>query len=164
MRFPIWRYAVLAALLVVATSALCAASPQPPPEPPSNASDADQGPTGFPIYFRGEEIGRVLVANGSFTPEERALGVETRLNHEILGVGVHSDQVTVVHDETASRVLGDGRLLILVTEPDARAAGRDRREYAEDLAAVAAAGHRGDQSRNSTPIRFSFHRSERPAS
>ena len=132
MRFAIWRHAVLAALLVVATGALCTAAPQSPPAPP-NASDADQGPTGFPIYFRGEEIGRVLVANGSFTPEERALGVETRLNHEILEVGVHSEQVTVVHDETASRVLGDGRLLILVTEADAQAIGRDRREYAEGL-------------------------------
>ena len=90
MRVPIWRHAVLTALLVVATGALCTAAPQSPPAP-SNASDADQGPTGFPIYFRGEEIGRVLVANGSFTPEERALGVETRLNHEILEVGVHSE-------------------------------------------------------------------------
>ena len=71
----------------------------------------------------------MLVANGSFTPEERALGVETRLNHEILEVGVHSDQVTVVHDETASRVLGDGRLLVLVTEADAHAAGRDHRRF-----------------------------------
>jgi small-conductance mechanosensitive channel len=136
MRFHIWRHAFLAALLVLATGAPCAASPPPPPAPPANASDADQGPTGFPIYFRGEEIGRVLVANGSFTPEERALGVETRLNHEILEVGVHSEQVTVVHDETASRILGDGRLLVLVTEADAHAAGRDRHEYAEQLGAV----------------------------
>jgi small-conductance mechanosensitive channel len=132
MRVPIWRHALLAALLVVAAGAPLVAEPQSAPAP-TNGSDPDQGPTGFPIYFRGEEIGRVLVANGSFTPEERALGVETRLNHEILEVGVHSDQVTVVHDETASRVVGDGRLLVLVTEADARAAGRDRHEYAEEL-------------------------------
>ena len=81
----------------------------------------------------GEEIGRVLVGNGSFKPEERALGIETRLNHEILEVGVHSDQVTVVHDAAASRILGDDRLLLLVTEADARAVGRDRREYTEAL-------------------------------
>src|SRR4029079_14887108 len=96
MRFPTWRHAALAALLVVATAVVCAASPQPP-APPSNPADADQAPTGAPIYFRGQEVGRVLVPNGSFTPEERALGVETRLNHEILAVGVHSHHVAVGH-------------------------------------------------------------------
>jgi small-conductance mechanosensitive channel len=134
MRVPIWRHAVLAALLVLAAGAPLAAAPQSPPATPSNASEPDLGPTGFPIYFRGEELGRVLVANGSFTPEERAHGGETRLNHEILAVGVHSDQVTVVHDETTSRVLGDGRLLVLVTEADAHAIGRDRHEYTEEIA------------------------------
>jgi small-conductance mechanosensitive channel len=128
MRFPVWHLAVLAALLVVA--APCAAEPQ---SPPSTASETDLAPSGVPIYFRGEEIGRVLVGNGSFTPKERALGVETRLNHEILEVGVHSDQVTVVHDETASRVLGEGRLLVLVTDADAHAIGRDRRAYTEEV-------------------------------
>jgi small-conductance mechanosensitive channel len=132
MRFPIWR-PVLLALLLASAGADLAAAQQSSPASSSNAVDPDLAPVGAPIYFRGEEIGRVLVGNGSFKPEERALGIETRLNHEILEVGVHSDQVTVVHDATASRILGDDRLLLLVTDADARAAGRDRREYTEAL-------------------------------
>lgn len=130
-RLP-WRRAVLVVLLV-ATAAGSAAARQATPPPPPKAAEADQEPSGVPIYFRGAEIGRVQVSNGSFTPEERAAGVETRLNHEILQLGVRSDQVTVEHDQTASRVLGDGRLLLLITDADARAAGRDRREYTEAL-------------------------------
>jgi small-conductance mechanosensitive channel len=124
------RAAVFAALLALSAGI---ADAQQRPVPPTDTSQIDQEPSGAPIYFRGQEIGRILVPNGGFTPEERAHGVETRLNDEILKIGVRSDQVTVVHSETASRVLGDGRLLILVTDADAKAAGRDRREYTEAL-------------------------------
>src|SRR5262245_30031090 len=135
MRFPTWyRAVILTAVLVTAGAGATAAQQRPEPSAPPRVSEADQGPTGVPIYFRGVEIGRVFVSNGSFTPEERAHGVETRLNHEILEVGVRSDEVTVVHDTTASRILGAGRLLVLVTDADAQAVGRDRRALTEELA------------------------------
>src|SRR5215831_15700368 len=132
MRFPIWRASALAALLV-ASCATGGVIAQGRPPVPSKAAEVDQEPAGVPIYFRGQEIGRILTSNGSFTPQERAHGVETRLNHEILQVGVRSDEVTVVHDATASRILGADRLLVLVTDADAQAAGRDRREMTEEL-------------------------------
>jgi small-conductance mechanosensitive channel len=133
MRFPIWRASALAALLVASfpTGDVFAQSRS---AAPSKAAEADQEPAGAPIYFRGQEIGSVLVGNGSFTPEERAHAAETRLNHEILEVGVRSDELTIVHDATASRILGADRLLVLVTDADAKAAGRDRREMTEELA------------------------------
>lgn len=132
MRYSNGYRAIMLALLLVASWGHDAAARQHP-RSTEDASQVDQEPAGAPIYFRGQEIGRVLVANGGFTPEERARGVETRLNHEILEVGVRSDQVTVEHGETASRVLGDGRLLMLITDADAKAAGRDRREYTEAI-------------------------------
>jgi small-conductance mechanosensitive channel len=132
MRFRLWRSVLFSALLVGLGSWNAYAQSQQP-QPAHDVAEADEEPVGAPIYFRGQEIGRVRVANGGFTAEERAHGVETRLNHEILDIGVQSDQVTVVHDTSASRILGDGRLLLLVTDVDAQAVGRDRRAYAEEL-------------------------------
>src|SRR5262245_49944182 len=113
MRSRSWRVVLCCVPLILGP---CAAMAQAPSArgPGGQAAEPAEQPTGVPIYFRGQEIGRVLVGNGSFTPQERAAGVETRLNQEIRQRGVHADEVTVVDDVTASRILGDGRLLVLV--------------------------------------------------
>ena len=103
MRLSIRPSATVLAALILVSSGSVAAARQPRPLLPADAAQADQEPTGAPVYFRGALIGRVMVANGSFTPEERAHGVETRLNHEILEVGVRSDQVTCASCDLLTR-------------------------------------------------------------
>jgi small-conductance mechanosensitive channel len=86
---------------------------------------------GVPVVYRGKELFRIRTAIGPFSPEERARSASARIDELVGDTTVQPADLTLVHEATTSRVLLRGRVVGLVTDEDAAAAGLPRRETAE---------------------------------
>jgi hypothetical protein len=107
-----------------ATSALAqngAAATQPVPDP------------GVPVIYRGQEIGRLYRGVGGIGPAERARLTSERLDQLVRDVGFDPARVIVADRETYSELVYDDRVLGIITDEDARAAGESRPEYARQI-------------------------------
>ena len=112
------------------------ASPSASGETPASpqASGAPQAPAagpGVPVMFRGRELFRLYASFGSLTAEERAELVSRRL--AILSRDFRFDpaKVRVVHRENLSEFVSGDTVIGVVSDADAAAVRRDRREFAE---------------------------------
>lgn len=119
---------VLVALLV--TAGVCSASPATRQAekplavtPPQSAEE--------PVLLDNKQILTVSVGVLSFTPRERAEAISDRLDKVSRDRLLPVDQVAVVDAETTSDIVLQDRVLMTVTEADARGADKPRQELAQ---------------------------------
>jgi small-conductance mechanosensitive channel len=135
----VWLLAVSSDSLAVASqqdpqTAAGAAAPQKPAAasaPTTESSDEATTPDGVPVYYRGQEVFRVFRPLGMYSPQERARLAEDRLDALVKDPTVLPEQIRVQHGEASSELWAGERLISLITDQEAEAAGVERRAYAE---------------------------------
>lgn len=90
-------------------------------------------PGGVPVMYRGVEVFRVYAGYGPLTAEERAQLAEKRLAHLVDDPTIDPRAFALFDTESSTEIRLGERLIGIVTDADAAAAGRPRREYAEWL-------------------------------
>ncbi len=88
---------------------------------------------GVPVIYRGQEIVRIHRGLGSLGPVERARLASERLNQFVRDPSFDPTRVTLKHSETFSELVYDDRVLGVITDDDAQAAGRPRPEFARQV-------------------------------
>ncbi len=109
--------------------------PQEPPAATVAGSPDQVPPEGVPVVYRGRELFRIYVGIGPYTAQERAELSADRLDRLVRDLRFRPELVRVEHGPTSSDFIFLDQVLGTVTDADARAAGRPRREYAEALLA-----------------------------
>jgi small-conductance mechanosensitive channel len=94
------------------------------PEPPDG---------GVPVIYRGQEIVRIYRGIGGVSPAERARLTSQRLNQFVRDLDFDPRHVVVNERETYSELLYGDLVLGVITDEDARAAGRPRGEFARQV-------------------------------
>jgi small-conductance mechanosensitive channel len=94
---------------------------------------ATQAPsdTGVPVVYRGREVFRIYRGVGNLGAAERARLASEHLGQLVNDLSFDPTRVTVNHGETYSELVHDDRVLGVITDEDAKAAGRPRAEYAQ---------------------------------
>ncbi len=142
-----WGVATVALLCLLGFGSPAAAlgrlqdTPTPPAEatPPSDATPvAEQG---VPVVVNGRELFRLQTRVGSLTPTERAAAVAEHIGRLANNPFVGAVTLTVVDldnstDVVASSEGGGDQVVVTVSEADAAAVGRDRRELAQEWASI----------------------------
>jgi small-conductance mechanosensitive channel len=140
-------FALLSCVLTVSASAQSAPARQPAPE------------VGAPVIYRGQEILRIYRGVGNMGPAERARLTSERLDRLVRDPGFDPTRVTVNDRETHSELVYDDRVLGVITDDDARTAGRPRTTYARqvrDRLVEVISGTREEFSVRSTVIGFAW--------
>jgi small-conductance mechanosensitive channel len=104
--------------------------------PVSSEVDATPIDSGSPVVFFGRELFRVRSALGPFTAEERASAIVARLDRVLRDPVLRRSDVVVTERADASDVTIGDLLILSVTDADAAAEGRPRREIAEERARI----------------------------
>ena len=111
-----------------ATSVQATAPPQDP------EADRDRA---APVLVGGEAIIWITAGAGPYTPQFRADRIEHRLRDAIRDRSLRDPTVTVVENEGSSELRAGSRLLMVVTQQDARSLGGARtvvaQQYAREL-------------------------------
>ena len=87
---------------------------------------AAQTNPGSPVIYRNQEVFRVYGSVGPMSPDERARLASERLDRAVRDLTFNVDRLSVVHRETESELVLDDRVIGVVTDEDARGAGRSR--------------------------------------
>jgi small-conductance mechanosensitive channel len=153
LRIPLIAGAAAAALLCT-PDALRAQTENPPAaaqEQPADAlaahgADVEPG-RAAPVLLGGEPVVWILTGIGQFTPEVRAARIAERLESIVHDRSIRSPAVTVTTTGISSELRVQGRLLMAVTEADARVMGVQRTALADEYsksfeAAIKAERHR----------------------
>jgi small-conductance mechanosensitive channel len=83
--------------------------------------------------YRGQEIVRVYRGVGNLGPAERARLATARLDQFVRDASFDATRVTVRHGESFSELVYEDRVLAVITDEDALAAGRPRAEFAQQV-------------------------------
>jgi small-conductance mechanosensitive channel len=113
----------LSLLLCLLTALVGAQGGAPATQPPSD--------TGVPVVYRGREVFRIYRGVGSIGAAERARLASERLAQLVNDLSFDPARVTVNHGETYSELVHGDRVVGVITDEDAKAAGRPRTEYAQ---------------------------------
>ncbi len=97
---------------------------------------AQPGPERAPVVLRGRTLFYVQERVLSFTPEDRARTIAERLERIYKDPLSSVEPVSIEEGETSSDLLIGDRIVMSVTDRDARAAGRPRQELATELATL----------------------------
>jgi small-conductance mechanosensitive channel len=127
------RYTVLVALSVFVTMLMLNASvsAQAPDETRQGQGGA---PSGARVEFDGITLFTVQERIYAFSPEDRAAAITKRIR-DIAETGANSKvTIGVVETDVDSEIVAGDRVIMAVTDRDARAAGRTRQELAADYA------------------------------
>src|SRR5512137_2994106 len=125
---------MISAGAVFAQSAPPQADPQASPAGPQAAPGAASAPSaiqvepgrGIPVLLGGEPVIWINAGAGPYTPEVRAARIMQRLEEIVHDRSIRDLAVTVTDVETSSELRVQGRLVMVVTEPDARVLGISR--------------------------------------
>ena len=101
--------------------------------PPSQDPEA-QGDRAAPVLVGGEPVIWVTVGVGPYTPQLRADRIGERLHAAIRDRSLRDPTVTVTENEGSSELRAGSRLLMVVTQQDARSLGASRAAVAEQYA------------------------------
>ena len=118
------------AVLARQLSGITAASAQTPQSQDVEA----QGDRAVPVLVGGEPVIWVTVGVGPYTPQLRADRIGERLLAAIRDRSLRDPTVTVTENEGSSELRVGSRLLMVVTQPDARSLGASRAVVAENYA------------------------------
>ncbi|NJD38843.1 MAG: mechanosensitive ion channel family protein [Geobacter sp.] len=133
---PIFRMLTTTLVLLLTAAVVCSAAPKstaaktaaaPPAAPPRPVVEE-------PVLLDNKPILTVSVGVLSFTPRERAKAISDRLDKVSRDRLLPVEKVAVVEAETTSDIVLQDRVLMTVTEADARVAGKPRQELAQGYA------------------------------
>lgn len=100
---------------------------------PQDESDAVAKIDGVAVVLNGETLFTIQTKSGSFTPEERVKAITNRLEEIADDSSIDIAQLTVTEESESatSLVLGD-RVIVTITEADAKAARETRQNLANE--------------------------------
>jgi small-conductance mechanosensitive channel len=101
---------------------------------PSPAQTAGQGKA--PVVVEGKTLFYVQERVYSFSPSDRARAIAERIQRIYKEPRFSLNAIHVEDEETTTDIVADDLIVMAVTERDARAAGRSRRELAQEYAGV----------------------------
>ncbi|UCF20537.1 MAG: mechanosensitive ion channel family protein [Gemmatimonadota bacterium] len=96
----------------------------------------DTTTTGAPVEVLGQTLFFVRERVLSFSPEDRARAIAARIEAIYRDPFVRLDSLGVVEAEGATEILAGDRMIMTVTDRDARAEGRPRAELAAEYASI----------------------------
>jgi len=124
---------ILVFLLVLSTQA----QPKPPVQPnvpPQSAAASQENPeegvSPGKVVIEGRPVLMVYHPVGTFTPEERAAGIESRIIAAAKNGLVSPDSIRLQTREAWTEILMENTVLMAVTDQDARMAGKPRQQLA----------------------------------
>jgi small-conductance mechanosensitive channel len=115
-------------LLFWLATALAQPATQPGPENRTSAT------AGVPVVFEGQSLFSIRNRVGSFSPAERAQAVTDRLTKLSRDPLARIGTLTISDSESATDILAGDVIITSVTDADAGAAGRGRKQLATDYA------------------------------
>jgi small-conductance mechanosensitive channel len=111
-----------------------------PPQPPAPQDPEAQGDAAVPVLIGGEPVIWLTVGAGPYTPQFRADRIGQRLHEAIRDRTLRDPTVTVTETEESSELRAGSRLLMVVTQLDARSLGASRpaiaAQYAREFESV----------------------------
>jgi len=111
-----------------------------PPSPSASQPDPEGEPVAAPVVLSGDPIIWIMAGAGPYTPEVRAQRISERLKSIARDRSISNPSVTVTENEGSSELRAGTRLLMVVTQQDARVVGMARgllaAEYGRDLEAA----------------------------
>ncbi len=105
--------------------------------------EATNSPT-FAVAFRGDTLFRIVAPIGKLPPEQRAVEIGHRLEAIADGPATAADRVGIAERDDRTDVIAADHLILSVTDADAHATGRTRRQLAADDAQIAGDALRRD--------------------
>jgi len=125
---PDWFYRnLILTLFCLLPSFAQSAAPGPPASRPSASGQT-------PVVFDGKSLFSLSTRVGSFSPADRASAVEQRLADLSKDPLAHIKTLTIAEGDTASDIVAGDEVIMSVTDADAAAAGRNRKQLAADYA------------------------------
>ena len=152
-RVPLVAIAATAVLLCT-PQALRAQTAQPAPVPqerpaavaPGSGGELEPGRS-VPVLLGGEPVIWIAAGVGQYTPEARAARITERLYEIVHDGSIHDPAVSIVDAPGSSELRVQGRLLMVVTDHDARIMGMARAVLAEEAARDLGAAIRAERLR-----------------
>ncbi len=110
----------------------------PPPSAPSveNASPETSQPAKAPVVADGKTLFYIETKTFSYTPEARAKGISERIQRLYRDPTINLDAIRVDDHEEATEIACKDMYIMAISNADAKAAGKDRRELAREYAQV----------------------------
>lgn len=123
-------------LLLLTSAVICSAAPQSKAAKTAVAPavTSPQPVVEEPVLLDNKPILTISAGVLSFTPQERASAISGRLDNVSRDRLLPVDKIAVVEAETTSDIMLQDRVLMTVTEADAKAAGKPRQELAQEHA------------------------------
>jgi small-conductance mechanosensitive channel len=133
---PIFRMLTTTLVLLLTAAVVCSAAPKSTAAKTAVAPAAapPQPVVEEPVLLDNKPILTVSVGVLSFTPRERAKAISDRLDKVSRDRLLPVEKVAVVEAETTSDIVLQDRVLMTVTEADAKVAGKPRQELAQGYA------------------------------
>jgi len=129
--------ALLALLLHAVTPAVAGQVPTASPASAATSVDPEAEATSSPVLLGGDPIIWITVGAGPYSPHFRAQRISQRLESVARDRGISDPTVTVTENEGSSELRAGSRLLMVVTQQDARSIGTARpslaAQYAREL-------------------------------
>jgi small-conductance mechanosensitive channel len=98
---------------------------------------AQTPPASFPVVVQGHTLFTVQTSLGPFTAQERAAAASARLSRVAQDLTVSLDKLSAVASDTSTNITVGDRVLLTVTDADAKAAGKSRADLvAADIASI----------------------------
>ena len=115
---------------------LLASAPSAAQEAPKQAEQPAAAPAKAPVQLDGKTLFEVRERVASFSPEERARAITEKLARLSRDPLLRADAITTADDELTTDIVAGDLVLMVVTERDAKAAGKPRQELAAEYAQV----------------------------
>lgn len=131
--------------IIILTIALIIISPLAYSQAQSQSGDPIDG---FPVVLNDSALFIIQKDVGSFTPEERARTISTRLEKVALDNSISLNQFVLEEQPDKTNIVVNNRVLITITEQDAEAARKPRIELSKNYLQIvkdAIAQHREDR-------------------
>ncbi len=107
-----------------------AAAPAPSKPAPASTAAAPSKSAPAPVVLEGKTLFDIRVAVFSTTPQERAKGINERLEKLVKNRAIRTDSIQVVDDQGVSLIVAEGTQLLGVFDVDAAAEGTTREALA----------------------------------
>lgn len=102
--------------------------------PGATIQGADGEPSGARVEFDGQTLFSVQEPVLDFSPEDRAAAITKRIREIAETVSTSRSAIGVVETDVDSEIVSGDRVIMAVTDRDAKTAGRTRQELAADYA------------------------------
>jgi small-conductance mechanosensitive channel len=139
--------ALLALLLHAATPARAGQDPAASPASAATAADPEAETASTPVLLGGDPIIWITVGAGPYSPHFRAQRISERLESVARDRSISDPTVTVTENEGSSELRAGSRLLMVVTQQDARSLGTARASLAAQYARELETAIRSDRLR-----------------